>query len=83
MLTLMGIAANTHQISLGEIEVDVMKHMASNPRRISRIDVHIHFDRAYSAHDKKILETAALTCPVAQSLHPDIEQVVEFNYKAE
>ncbi len=83
MLTLMGIAANTHHISLGQITVDVLKHMASNPRRIARIDVHIHFDRDYSVHDKKILETAALTCPVAQSLHPDIEQVVAFNYKAE
>ncbi|TNE80590.1 MAG: OsmC family peroxiredoxin [Bacteroidetes bacterium] len=81
MLTLMGIAANAHQIELGEIEVDVTKHMASNPRRISRIDVSITFDRAYSDHDKKILEKAAITCPVAQSLHPDIEQVVAFTYK--
>jgi hypothetical protein len=29
---------------------------------------------------KTILQNAALTCPVAKSLHPDIEQQVIFNW---
>jgi hypothetical protein len=30
--------------------------------------------------EKKILENAAFTCPVAKSLHPDIIQKIDFIY---
>jgi uncharacterized OsmC-like protein len=81
MLTLMGIAANTHTIDISGTAVQVKKHMAPDPRRIVKIDVVITFHgKNYTDKEKAILERAAITCPVAKSLHPDIEQVVEFNY---
>ncbi len=85
MLTLMGIAAGTHQIDMEGTEVDILKHMAANPRRISGVDVHIHFaaDKTFTEKQKEILKRAALTCPVALSLHPDIEQKVEFYWPDE
>jgi hypothetical protein len=27
-----------------------------------------------------MLENAALACPVAKSLHPDLEQIIKFNW---
>jgi putative redox protein len=81
MLTLMGIGANRHNLNIDGTKVQVLKHMADNPRRISKIDVIISFGQnSFSSEEKKILERFAITCPVAKSLHPDIEQAVTFNY---
>lgn len=79
MITLMGIAAETHQIKLTEMEAKVTKHMVSNPRRVGKIEITFTFTEAvFSDKEKQILERAALTCPVAMSLHPDIKQDVTF-----
>lgn len=79
MVSLMGIVANTHNITLGEIDADVTKTMAANPRRVSRIEVEVRFTGVtYTDKEKQILERAAMTCPVFLSLHPDIEKDVRF-----
>jgi uncharacterized OsmC-like protein len=81
MLTLMGIAGNTHGIDISGTEVDIKKHMTTNPRRIIKIDVIITFhNKTYTDKEKTILERAAHTCPVAMSLNPEIEQAVEFRW---
>lgn len=80
MFSIMGIAAKTHNINLQGAEADVLKVMADNPRRIAEIRVKFHFPLQYSDKEKKILETAALNCPVAKSLHPEIRQMVEFGW---
>jgi putative redox protein len=80
MLTIMGIAANTHGIHIDGTEVDIVKHMSPPPRKIAAIDAEIRFPagNGYTEKEKQILEKAALTCPVALSLHPDIQQNVRF-----
>lgn len=81
MITLMGIAANNHGIELGSIQAGIIKEMASNPRRVSRIAVSLTVeDKNFTEKEKQILEVAALTCPVAKSIHPDIDQDVSFKY---
>ena len=81
MLTIMGIAARTHQINIDNTQVLITKVMASDPRRIS--EIHFVFEMPkihYSEKQRGILKNAALNCPVAKSLHPDIIQDVQFNY---
>ena len=82
MITIMGMAANTHKIDLGEVEAEVTKVMVTEPRRVS--EIHVSFDfpnkSIYSDKEKKILEHAAMTCPVFYSLHPDIQKDVKFNW---
>jgi putative redox protein len=79
MITLMGIAANSKDIKLGNIEADIEKIMASDPRRVSCIRVEMRIENLhYSEREMTILKNAALTCPVAKSLHPEIEQVIDF-----
>lgn len=81
MLTIMGIAAETHQINMDQTSVNITKIMAANPRRVSEIHVDIFLKNAMlSVHEKKILENAAIHCPVAKSIHPDIIQVIKFIY---
>ena len=81
MLTIMGIAANTHHFNIEGTKVIITKIMQSNPRRVAEIVVEFNFPaNNYSAKEKTIIEHAAKTCPVALSLHPDIKQTITFNY---
>lgn len=80
MLTIMGIAARKHDISLKGATTEVTKIMKSNPRRIARIEVIIQMPSHYSKKERAILEKAAHGCPVAQSLHPDLKEVISFVY---
>lgn len=80
MLTVMGIKAENMNLLLEDTFAEVTKTMASGPRRISKIEVCIHFPEAYDDKTCKILEHTAMTCPVSQSLHPDIDQCISFRY---
>ncbi len=82
MLTLMGIACNNHQIpDIKGTSVQIQKHMGTDPRRISAIDVDNQIsDRGLNDKQKEILQRAALTCPVAKSLNPEIKQNVSFTF---
>ena len=82
MLTIMGIAARNRGINICGTEVFVQKIMESNPRRVKEIVVEFFFpDEYYSEVDKKVLEQAASSCPVALSLNTEITQTKIFNYK--
>jgi uncharacterized OsmC-like protein len=81
MLTIMGIAANTHGISIDGTIVEVTKVMAANPRRVAEIHLDIAMPNlAYNDKEKAILENAAKTCPVALSVNPSIIQKFNFVY---
>jgi putative redox protein len=81
MLTIMGIAANTHHIDMDQTRIRITKIMASNPRRVAEVQIEFDMpDKDYSDKEKTILEQAARTCPVALSLHPDLVQSITFNW---
>jgi putative redox protein len=81
MLTIMGIKARDLDVSLDGSTALVTKTMASNPRRISKIEIQMDLPSNISSKHQKILENAAKTCPVHHSLHPDIEKIVAFNWE--
>lgn len=80
MLTVMGIYAEKKNISLQGSKAEVTKVMASNPRRISRVKVDVFLPAGIAEEEKKKLEDIGLNCPVAKSLHPEIEQDITFHY---
>lgn len=82
MITIMGIAANTHGLNIDGTTCSITKIMAADPRRVSEIQATLTFPtNGYSEKDKKMLEHAAVTCPVYLSLHPDLKKTVEFNWQ--
>lgn len=85
MLTIMGIKADQHALDLTGTRVTITKEMTSNgPRRIRRITLDFTPPPAaasFTARDREVLERAATTCPVALSLHPEVEQVVRFGWE--
>lgn len=81
MLTVMGIKAADLEVNMSGTTAEVTKTMASNPRRISKIDIVINFSFKAETKVKSILERTASTCPVHYSLHPDIEKHITFNWE--
>lgn len=81
MLTIMGIAAQTHGFNIDGTRVGITKVMGTNPRRVVEVVVELTFPHnSYTAKERKLLELAARECPVAHSLHPDIKQTVKFHF---
>jgi uncharacterized OsmC-like protein len=81
MLTVMGIWCRDNNVNIDGARAEVTKHMAANPRRISKIDVFLYMpDQEYSDAEKSKLKHIAHTCPVAKSLHPDIEQNIVLHW---
>lgn len=81
MITIMGISANNHNIDITGLKAEVKKVMSSNPRKIAQVDIKLIFPPyKYTKKDKKILESAALSCPVGLSLNDDLIQNIDFVY---
>ena len=89
IITTMAIFAQRDGIDLKGSELDVTKIMTSQPpRRIARIEVSLTL-RANKDGDPFLpdeetrtrLEKIAHTCPVAISLHPDVEQAVTIQWE--
>lgn len=81
MLTIMGIKAAAMDVDMAGANANVTKHMRSDPRMISKVEVVIEMPFETDQKTQKILERAGLTCPVYLSLHPDIEKAVTFIWK--
>jgi uncharacterized OsmC-like protein len=83
MLTTMGIRTRNMNIDLKGIKVEVEKIMKPDPRRVAGINLIFHIPENLGQSpekDKEFLKQVAENCPVAKSLHPDIE--VNINWGA-
>ncbi len=82
MLTVMGIYAQNEGISLEGTLVKTHKIMASNPRRISELELVFEFPASLhlTSSQKEKLERIARSCPVAHSIHPDLKQNITFSF---
>ncbi len=68
-------------IELRDSRLEIKKHMASDPRRISCIEVDLYLPEI-SEKDAKILELVGNTCPVLASLHSDLEKQIRFHWNS-
>ena len=80
MLTIMGITAQRKNINIDSTRATVEKIMGQEPRRVHEIKIDFQFPTNYTDKEKKLLEQAALTCPVANSLSKDLIQTIKFSY---
>ena len=79
IVTTMGIFAQRHDIDLRGAKITVQKKMTSVPtRRIARLACELTIPLPPTHPHRAALERAALTCPVHQSLHADVEKPVNF-----
>ena len=82
VMTIMAIKAGDMGHETIDMEARVWKTMASNPRRIARIQVELDLHIPEVTNQQKlILERTTKACPVARSLHPDTKKEVVFNWR--
>ena len=79
IVTTMGIKALDLEVDLSNTAIEVTKHMATEPRRVGKIEIKLTYpaDVNISAKDRIILERVSHTCPVAKSLSGDVVIDVE------
>ena len=80
MITTMAIKSTGMDVDLKGTTIEVTKHMLSDPRRIGKIELLVKFASSDkpSEKDREYLEMIGNTCPVAKSIHPDIEVRTEY-----
>ena len=82
MLTIMGISSEAYGYNIDGTTVETEKIMGTNPRRVVEVKITFNFpkDRECTPQQKRAIEASARTCPVANSLHPDLKKTIVFNY---
>lgn len=80
MATTMGIKAQDEGWPFDGTRVRIEKHMAAEPRRVSRLVVELEMPGGLSETARTVLEKVAWGCPVKESIHPGIELEVRFGY---
>jgi uncharacterized OsmC-like protein len=82
MITTMDIVARANGFRINNAEARVVKHMASEPRRVQRVEVHLVMDGAgLDPAQRHLMQRTAHGCPVAVSLSKDLVQEVHFTYR--
>jgi putative redox protein len=82
MTTTMDLYAKKNGFSIGGANAVVLKHMVSEPsRRVGRLEVVVEMPLSGSHPQREALERAALNCPVAKSLSPEIQIPVSFSWR--
>jgi len=83
IITTMGIYAQLKEFEIPEITARTQKVMGTDPRRIVKIVSTIKIKLQPEATERQMegLRRIAHTCPVAKSLHPDIEQEVQISFE--
>ncbi len=84
VMTILGLMAKRHDVDLVGMHVHVTKEMVTTPiRRIGGLKtrVTIPAGKLDDPSMRSRFEAAARTCPVHQSLHPDIDAPIEFTYE--
>lgn len=80
MVTIMAIRAMDKGIQLAKIDFEIEKVMQANPRRVGEIQLKLKLPASLTMSERAYLEEEGLKCPVALSLHPDLNQKVTFIY---
>ena len=81
MMTIIALASETHGFNVEGMEMETTKIMGTNPRRVVEIDIVLNFPSDYTDKEKRFIEFAVKSCPVENSIHPDIKRVITYNYK--
>ena len=78
MMTIIAIAADSRKLDVIGMSGSVEKHMASGPRRVSKLEVEISLPTDLNSEDRAWLIKRGLACPVHKSVSQEMEVEVKF-----
>ena len=73
------VIAKKNEFEIVGINSEILREMANS--RVSKFDIIVKIEGKYTDEQRRIIEHAAENCPVANSLHQDIEQKFTFIYE--
>jgi putative redox protein len=79
-LTTMALVAKKEGLEFLGASATVVKQMVGPPRRIGALPLELTLPAATKPEHRARLEEAARTCPVALSLHPELQKPMTFRY---
>ncbi len=80
ILTTVAILCEKDGLNLVGARAEVTKEMVSDPRRIAKLGVKLFLPKGIALELRPKLQQVALGCPVTKSIHPDIQNPIEFIY---
>lgn len=81
MQTIVGIYCQERQIKYEHAKISVQKIMGDKPRRIVRLELILDFSgNDWDERIQKGVRAAAEACPVAKSIHPEIELIYSYQF---
>ena len=82
MLTTMAIRAKELEPKIRGTKMETLKIMTAAPRKIGTIQLKFYWpsNEQFTPEEKAKLEEIAWSCPVKESIHPDIKLEVDFNW---
>lgn len=85
ILTTLGLAAGAHGLEIVGAECDMTKIMVSDPRKVGELVIAMRFPQSKPFTDKQktLISHIAHTCPVFESLHPDLKKTITFTWPGE
>ena len=81
IMTILGLRASSRSLEIQGMSAEVEKQMSPQPRRVGRISVGLTVELlGGDENDREWLRKEALACPVALSLHPELDQDVTITF---
>lgn len=80
MLMAVAVLGKPRGIDITGATCELKKSTHPDPKRIGTIFCIVRFPKNYSDDDKQFIEHTALNCPVALSIHPNVQKTVIFEY---
>lgn len=80
MLMPVAVLGEPKGIDITGATCDLKKSTHPEPKRIGTIFSIVKFPGDYTDEQKAFIEETALNCPVALSMHPDIQKTIIFEY---
>ncbi|GAB4194070.1 MAG: OsmC family protein [Simkaniaceae bacterium] len=80
ILTIFAKEANRLGLDVIGAKATVHKVMEKDPRRIKKLHVTVYCPKTFDSSVVAEIEKAAQECPVHKAIHPDVEQVLEFQW---
>jgi putative redox protein len=81
VITTAGMIAQRENVKLEGTKIYAEKHMsADSPRRIVNIVLTFEMPESIPRSFRSLLEATAASCPVKQSIHPDVAVDIQFRF---
>jgi uncharacterized OsmC-like protein len=76
----MALLAAKEGLTFGDASATVLKQMVGPPRRVGELTLELRMPRGVPLAQRSRLEEIARECPVARSLHPDVNVPMSFRW---